>query len=110
MGKPSSTVPDAASRVATGTFTAVGVGTPAGNEMNHEFNVSIWGTFVASVALERSFDGGVTFVNCSLDASGTANGMTTPTSIVCREPESGMLYRLNCTSFTSGPVNWRISQ
>ncbi|NUB07020.1 hypothetical protein FW320_12650 [Azospirillum sp. Vi22] len=74
-----------------------------------KFNVSLWGTFVATVALERSFDGGTTWLNCTRP-DGTANAFTAPVSLVCDEPETGVLYRLNCSAFTSGTVNWRISQ
>lgn len=66
------------------------------------FNVSLWGTFVASTALERSFDAGTTWLPC-------ATARTAPDSFVCLEPEYGVLYRLNCT-WTSGTVNYRISQ
>lgn len=107
MGKQSLTDYDRAQVRTQGTFGAVVAGEAA--VLYRSFNVSIWGTFVATVALERSFDGGVTWVNCS-KADGTANSFTAPVSLVCLEPEPGVLYRLNCTAFTSGTVNWRLSQ
>ncbi|AWJ91415.1 hypothetical protein Sp245p_16345 (plasmid) [Azospirillum baldaniorum] len=106
MGKKHPTARDDAYAVG-GAFTGIGSGgeaTPRG-----KFNVSIWGAFVATVALERSFDGGTTWLNCTRP-DGTANAFTAPASLVCDEPETGVLYRLICSSYTSGTVNWRISQ
>ena len=74
-----------------------------------QFNVSLSGTFVATVALERSFDG-TNWFTCSRDSAGTAASWTAPMSVVVEEPEAGVLYRLNCTAFTSGTVTYRMSQ
>jgi hypothetical protein len=90
-----------------GTFT--GVATGASALLYRSFNLSIWGTFVGTVALERSFDGGTTWLNCT-KSDGTANSFTSGVSLICEEPEPGVLYRLNCTAFTSGAINWRLSQ
>ena len=68
---------------------------------------------VATVALERSFDGGVTWINASSDAAGTATVFTNPTgvSIYREEWERMVSYRMNATAYTSGAgVNYRISQ
>ena len=74
-----------------------------------KFNVSLWGTFVATAQLERSFDGGTTWLPCT-DNSGTVQTWSAAMTIVAEEPESGVLYRLNCTAYTSGTVNYRVSQ
>lgn len=90
-----------------GSFTATGqsgLGLFAGL-----FNVTLSGTFVATVHLERSFDSGSTWHPCT-DASGFATSWAAPLSITCAEPERGVRYRLNCTSYTSGTVTYRISQ
>lgn len=108
MGKPSGGATDQATQVYTGSFTATGQS--AGALIRGKFNLAIWGTFTASVALERTFDGGTTWLNCSLDAAGSPNALTVPVALICEEPEPGVLYRLNCSSYTSGTVNWRISQ
>ena len=108
MGKPSAGASDLASLVSTGSFT--GTGTSAPVLVKGSFNFVVWGTFSGSVALERSPDGGTTWINCSTDAGGTPNAVAVPTSVRCFEPESGILYRVNCGTFASGTINWRISQ
>ncbi|CAH2606421.1 conserved protein of unknown function (plasmid) [Rhodovastum atsumiense] len=102
-------IPDGAANKITGTFTAAGAADKS-VACSGRFNVSIWGTFVATVVIERSFDGGSTFLPLSTDAYGTAVALTVPCSLVIDEPEAGVIYRLRCTSWTSGSVNWRISQ
>lgn len=73
------------------------------------FNVSIWGTFVAAVRLERSFDAGATWL--PLTANGTAlMSFSGPVSEQWSDDEVGVRYRLKCTAYTSGTVNYRISQ
>lgn len=70
------------------------------------FNVTLWGTFSATTVLERSFDGGTTWIVRS-DAP-SSGSYTTATSFAILEPEQGVQYRLNCT-FVSGTVNYRMS-
>lgn len=98
------------------TFSATGQSaafSPAGGRL---FNASLWGTFVGSVQLERTFDGQAAVT------AGTATWLpitagaaqlyawTAPASEQAVESETGVLYRLNCTAFTSGLINYRISQ
>ena len=72
-------------------------------------NVSVWGTFVGTVALQRSFDSGVTWL--PLTAAGVATASyTAPASEQVNEPEAGVEYRFACTAYTSGTINYRISQ
>ena len=67
--------------------------------------------FSATVQLERSFDGGKTFIVCNLGGGGIlAQWLAGPISITFGEPEKNVLYRLNCTVWTSGTINYRISQ
>lgn len=102
------------SQALTGTFAATGqsaVFLPdgIGDLVDRAFNISLWGTFVATVQLERSFDNGVTWL--PLTAGGTATlKFTAPCSESAGETEAGVLYRLNCTAYTSGTVNYRLSQ
>lgn len=65
------------------------------------FNVSIWGTFVASVVLQRSFDNGTTWLDIV--------SYTYPIEDIGTEPE-GALYRIGVKTgaFTSGTVNVRL--
>lgn len=92
------------------TFGATGQSASFRPAAGRPFNVSIWGTFVATVQLERSFDDGSTWVVCSRDSAGTNASYTAPASLLIEEPEAGVLYRLNCAAYTSGTVSYRISQ
>lgn len=75
-------------------------------------------TFNGTVQLERSLDGGLTWIVCNIGASGVLaqwTGATVgPVSFTFGEPERQCLYRLNCTALTSvlggGVLNYRISQ
>jgi hypothetical protein len=96
----------------TGTFTATGQSasftpTVGIGKLVPAFNMSLWGTFVATIALERSFDAGTTWL--PLTALGNAISFTGAATEVFDEPESGVIYRLNCTAYTSGTVNYRLS-
>jgi hypothetical protein len=97
----------------TGSFTGTGQSAtfrPFPAKYPHAgFNVTLRGTFVATVRLERSFDDGVTWD--PLTAAGTPMFVFTgPASEIQEEPEEGVLYRLNCTAYTSGTVDYRLSQ
>ncbi len=69
-------------------------------------------TFVANVQLERSFDGARTWLPCNLGTGGTLAAWSagTPVSISFGEPEKLVVYRLNCLAYTSGTINYRVSQ
>lgn len=73
------------------------------------FNVSTWGTFVASFQLERSFDSGANWL--PITAAGTQlYQWTAPESEQAEEDEYGVQYRVHVTSYTSGTLNIRLSQ
>lgn len=74
------------------------------------FNITLGGTFNATVAIKRSFDDGATWNTVSRDASGLAAEYTAPISVVCIEPEQDVIYKLECTAYASGTVNYRISR
>jgi hypothetical protein len=80
-----------------------------GIEMRGKFNASVQGTFVGTVVLQRSYDGS-TWETVSKDASGSDASFTAPCSLVVEESETGVQYRWNCTAYTSGTINTRISQ
>lgn len=135
MGKPTSTANDQASIIVSGTFTATGSsgnGTtgyglgetggvfgaaPSGGNPGqtvapafyHNFNVALWGTFVATVSLQRSFDG-TNWNIVSSDNYGTSATYAAPVNLAAFEPEYGVIYRWNCSAYVSGTVNYRISQ
>jgi hypothetical protein len=107
MGKPAVDHDDRGRRSVAGAFTAIGQSDPG--EFFGQLNFSLWGTFVATVSIERSFDGGATYLPVT-NEYGVAYSWSAPMSIVVDEPESGVLYRLNCTAYTSGTINYRVSQ
>lgn len=67
------------------------------------FNVSIYGAFNATVTLQRSFDGGATWLDCDT--------WSAPVQDVGDEPE-GAMYRLGVKTgdYVSGTVNVRLGQ
>lgn len=89
-----------ASLIATGATTSVFV---SGN-----FNASLTGTFVATLQLERSFDGGTTWQ--PLTAGGSTITFTAVMSESFFEPEADALYRWKCTAYTSGTIVCRIGK
>ena len=82
---------------------------PFPNPVVGVFNVAITGTFVATMQLERSFDGGTTWAPLSGSTIGTTVTFTAPTTFVGNETERAVFYRVNCTAWASGPANVRIS-
>lgn len=68
--------------------------------------------FTGSVQLERSFDGGATWLLCNVGGGGTMAiyNVGTPVNMTFGEPEKNVLYRLNCTALSAGTINYRISQ
>ena len=93
----------------TGTFAATGRSASFAPLADRAFNVTLWGVFAAEARLERSFDEGATWF--PLTAAGQPlYDFTAPASEVAQEAEAGVLYSLNCTSFTSGTINYRVSQ
>ncbi len=67
------------------------------------FNFSLWGTFVGTVFVQRSFDGGTTWLDVA--------SFTVATEDVGLEPD-GALYRagIKTGGYTSGTANVRLSQ
>ena len=80
----------------------------ASDDASAPFNFSLWGTFVGTVIPERSFDSGTTWLPYT--ALGTAISFTAPCSETFEEPEKGVLWRVRCSAYTSGTINYRLSQ
>lgn len=89
-------------RTITETFTSAVAGTNDTPVSERRYNLTVWGTFVATVQLQRSFDEGTTW-SLVKEVSAAYDG-------VGIEPEAGVLYRFVCTAFTSGTVNCRLGQ
>jgi hypothetical protein len=90
-----------------------------GTDANAVFMTTILGA-TATINIERSFDGGLTWLMAGVGGTGTgatygmptsnpSNGPPAPISVVVGEPEQSVLYRLNCVSYASGTVNYRLS-
>lgn len=73
------------------------------------FNFTVYGTFSGTVILEKSFDGGTTWVGCNIPFTTSAVTTTAAASFQVFEPERGVLYRSNMTARVSGTANTRIS-
>ena len=65
-----------------------------------------------TVQLERSFDGGSTFLCANIGSAGLLAQFISLSSVQTTfgEPEKSVLYRLNCIAYVSGTINYRISQ
>lgn len=83
------------------------------------FNAAIWGTplvgglsgsFSGTIIIERSLDGGTTWIGASTDGTGTVASYTTAVSVYGVETEDGVMYRFDCTVWGSGTINYRLSQ
>lgn len=106
---------DQANYVETGTITATGQ--TGAMPLYGQFNLAIYGSsgpngsWSATVRLEKSYDGGTTWIVAGIGATAQAvwNTPNTDVSAVFGEPERGVLYRLNCTAYISGTINWRVS-
>lgn len=68
--------------------------------------------YSGTVQIERSFDGGRTWIVCNVGGVGqlAQYAAGTPVSLTFGEPEKSVLYRLNCIAYSSGTINYRISQ
>jgi len=109
MGKLSPTGQDLAVQIAAAALAAANASTTPTAFVGH-FNASVGGTFSGTVTLEKSFDGGATFVPAINEHTGEAITFTTAGAIKVCEPEPGVLYQLAMTAFTSGTANARLSQ
>lgn len=88
-----------------------GVGQSASIKIRGMANVSLFfGGAVATVALERSFDDGATWFVVSKNSVPEDASYTDNVDAVIEESEPNVLYRWNCTAFTSGGITYRISQ
>lgn len=92
------------------TFALTGNAVTTGAAVSSVFTSASAG-FVGTVQLERSFDGGATWICCNIGGAGLLAQWSTgnPVSTVVGECERGMVYRLNCIAYTSGTINYRLS-
>jgi hypothetical protein len=78
-------------------------------KISKPFNLTLSGTWVGTVALEASTDGGTTFVNCPMpDGTASAfaiNGLYPAPNVF----QQNVRFRVTFTR-TSGTVEWRFSR
>lgn len=103
-----------APNVLSGTITGTASSTASNASfiaMQGVFNAVLSGTWAgATLQLQKSFDGGSTFVPASTDSLGTSASFTGNVAIVVYEPEEMVYYRWQPTvALSSGTVAWRIS-
>ena len=87
-----------------------GTGVSASVVVYGRFNCQIYGGN-GVVAIQRALDG-TNYNTVSKDADGTPASYDTNVNGfdgVLEEPSRGIKYRLECTSFVAGPINYRIS-
>lgn len=89
------------------TFVATGTSASFTPLAGRAFNITLTGTFVATVQLER-FLGGVWV---PITAVGTQIMIwTAPASEQWSDDQNAVPYRLNCNAYTSGTVTYRLEQ
>jgi len=98
-----------AQTVSSGTLTALNAASPATPFLGN-FNVAVWGTFVGTVTVESSFDGGTTWIPVVNKRTGSIITFTTPSVLQEDEVEAGVYYRLQMTAYTSGTASYRMSE
>ncbi|MFN3371015.1 MAG: hypothetical protein ACK4Z0_05760 [Sphingomonadaceae bacterium] len=72
------------------------------------FNVSLWGAFEGTAVLERSFNGGSSWIPCA--SLGQPVVFDRPFSETIFSSEEGILYRVRVLTLTSGAIQARLSQ
>ncbi len=100
------TINDEKSLNISGTFTAAGTSDEQFAQ-DGDFNLSLSGTFVADIELQRSFDEKATWVLVE-----AFTGITEKTGSASVKSPQGVpvAYRLECTDFTSGSVVYVVNQ
>ena len=82
----------------SGTFTATGSSAGQNHSGGGLLALSISGTFVATVVLQRSLDGGSTYQDIE--------SYTAPAEVNVEAANQSVLYRLNCSAYTSGTATY----
>lgn len=81
-------------------FTATGVGARILVRHGEQFTYDVSGTFVGTVVLERTRNGGVSWELTGISATGAASG----TVLVETPDRAPAAYRFRCSAFTSGTI------
>jgi len=92
----------------TGSFTEAGHSSSL--PIYGKVNVTLSGDFSANIAIQRKFSNSNDWHILSKDVEGTSGIFITPISLIIEEIERDVSYRVNCLSYSSGPVVFRISK
>lgn len=104
---------DQANAVLSGQFSAPGVSKAF--PCYGAFNVVAYGSggpngsWTGSVQLERSFDGGTTWIVASVAGAQAVYATGKDVSLMVTEIEKGVAYRWDCTALSVGTLNYRFS-
>jgi hypothetical protein len=94
----------------SGSFAGTGQSASIEVDQGQAFGASLFPAgFNATVGLERSHDGGTTWVPITRDWGGAAVVWTAIIFAAFSEPEPKILYRFNCTAWVSGTINYRLA-
>ena len=85
----------------TGTFTATGNSTPIPGNSEGSIGVLVQDFGVGTVNLQWSFDGGTNW--------DTLESYTSNTNKIVLSPSDSILYRLNCSAYTSGTIRYGLA-
>ena len=95
-----------------------GDGTSQATAFLGAFNLAMYSDdFEGVVVVEKSFDGGFAWMSVARDVAGTPASYTLDFSggygglaVTLFEPEPQVLWRVRCSSYTAGELNYRLSQ
>jgi hypothetical protein len=74
-----------------------------------DFNIYLYGTFTATATLQRSFDGGTTWLSAAKPDL-TAAAFTAPVNFSANEPRASTIYSWLISGFGSGSISYRFEQ
>jgi hypothetical protein len=109
MARASPDDPDLSLAMKSGTLAGVGAGEWVPMPAGRCVNVWVAGAFNASWQLQASHDGGITALPVAVLGQGYAGPYNQPLKGWTFEQEANVLYRVACTTHTSGTLSWRIS-
>lgn len=99
---------DQANAILQGTITATATAALGPFAVFGDFNFAVWGTTGATTKLQKTFDGGTTYIDALMN-TGSVAVVVGAGAIQLRETERGVAYIANCTTFGSGTLTLRFS-
>lgn len=99
---------DQANAILQGTITATATAALGPFQVFGDFNFAAWGTTGATTKLQKTFDGGTTYIDALLN-TGSVVSVVGAGAIQLHESERGVSYIANCTTFGAGTLTLRFS-